>query len=549
MSARRSALLALGLAAAFALALSAADDSDSSRVVVPAMEADDAAALSAQAGIKPADFWERVRAMGVSAVVLRPQSLDEAVRRGEILRFDRAEVERWKAAGLLSPSSTLKPDTFWTRDERLFEQLLQAVISRGVSPTTGTLAGFHLIQIPEGSELPSLRGYDPARVTAAEGLTPVYAETGVPLGAVGFKRREGRLLGETRQPGETYDLALEAASWRAGSSRGALLRAALGRPRRLLVVRLDAGKPLEANLDAARAALRDLAARGAPVGSAERAQAKAESSPWKGPLARAAVWLLGILGPLFAARGGLVVLRKLREEVARRWPVASPVAQLSGGLASTTLFAVAVGLVAHACAGAAGAPLSQRWTFVSLAAPLAIALLTLYTIDFDEWRKHLAKPATYGALLALALVALAALLLLQPRWLLHRAHLWPALRAVGARLPGVWWWPWRWREMLVGVPCLMQAMFLINWRLECPDCASLPAAPVNDPRGWFLLGLLAPIGVVVALGQGAQPVGLALVHTACSLLLGALLGAGGVALRLRAAHAEHGEGPKGPHHK
>jgi hypothetical protein len=224
-----------------------------------------------------------------------------------------------------------------------------------------------------------------------------------------------------------------------------------------------------------------------------------------------------------------------------RWPVASPVLQLAAGLASTAAFAAAAGLVVHAFAALTRQPLPRNWAAATLVGPLVIAVLTLYTMDVESFRERLKKPATYGGLLSLGAVALAAAALLAPRWLLHRAGLWQGLRAAASHVPAAWWWPWRWRETLVGVPALVQALFLINWRLECPDCASLPVSRVNDPRHWFVVGLLAPIGVVAAVGQGSVPATLALLHTAWTLLLGGALGVVGIALRLRAAHDHHAE--------
>lgn len=533
MSGARSGAVGAVVLAVFAAAaafLVSRDDSDARRVVVPALESEQAAALAAQSGLPLQDFWARAKALGIAAAVHRPQSLDDAVRRGEILRFDRAELERWKAAGLLPPSTTLKPDTFWTKDARLFEQLLQALASQGVTPTTGTLAGFKVLQIPEGTRELSLRGYDPARVAAAEGLLPVYAgASGVP-------------------GGDASPLALEPASWRAGQPRGALLRRALGRPRRLLILRLEPSLGLEGNFTELRAALRELEARGAAPAGAPRPPETPDADAGRAASAVGA-WLLGVLGPLFAARGGLLVLRRARRSVLARWPVASPVAQLAAGLLSTAAFATAAGLVVHALAARGAAPLPRRWAEAALVGPLVIAALTLYTIDLEAWAKALRRPATYAGLLKLGALALGASLLLAPRWLLHRAQFWDALSALGGGASWAWWWPWRWREILLGVPALIQALFLINWRLECPDCASLPVAPRNDPRHWFLVGLLAPIGIVVAVGQGAAPLALALPQTAWTLVFGGVLGTLGVAARVRAAHAAHAaEPPHAPAH-
>ncbi len=515
MSGRAAALL-LALLAAGAIALVSRDDSDSRRVVVASVESDEAAALCAQSNVKLEDFWARAKAMGVGAAILRPQPLEDAVTRGEILHFTRAEIERWKAVGLLPPSAPLRSNSFWTKDARLYDQLLQAMTSQGVSPTTGTLAGFRHIEVPEGREV-ALRGYDPARVAALGGLPAVYADAPPDLPA---------------------DLGLRAASWDVGGSPAPLLRRALSTPRRLLVVHLDPRRSVDANLDAVRAALREVAARGQAPATLDAA--KQLPPPPSGPiagLALAAAWLLGILGPLLAARGGLVLLRRLRQFALHQHPALSPVLQLAGGMTATAAFAALAAAVVHALT-AGQAPLSAAWNWAALAGPMAVALLTLYTIDLETWSKALAKPATYGALLKVLLALAAAALLLAPRWTLHAAGL-DAWRRLSPRLPELWWWPWRWRETLVGFPCLMQAMFLVNWRLDCPDCSSLPAKPINDPRGWFVLGLFAPIGIAQAVGRGAVPEWLALAHSFATLAVGAGIGAFLIAWRLRVTHAHH----------
>jgi hypothetical protein len=526
VSERRSALGAAALAAAAAAAafLVARDDYDASRLVVVAIESDQAAELAAQAGAPLKDFWARAKAMGVGAAIVRPQPLQEAIRRGEILRFDRAEVERWKAAGLLPPATTLKPDTFWTKDARLFDHLLQAMARQGLSPSTGTIAGYHVLQVPESSPVLELRGYDPERVAAASELGVILADPS----------------------GPPRSLGLEPAWWRVGQPRSTLLRRALGRPRRLLVARLDPARGMEENFLELRAALRELVQHGAPLG-VPAAAAPLPADDGRRVLALAGAWLVGVLGPLFAARGGLLVLRRARLLTLEKWPVAAPVPQILAGLAATAVLAAAAGAVAHAFVALGPGPLSRRWAVTALVGPVVIALLTLYTLDPEDWKEELARPVSYRALLSLILAAGACILVAAPRWALQGAGAWPWLGEAAARLPGAWWWPWRWREILIGVPALIQALFLINWRLECPDCASLPVKPANDPRHWFVAGLLAPVGVVVAVGQGAAAETAALAQTAWALAAGALLGAVGIALRLRAAH-EHA-GPKDPDEK
>jgi len=534
-------VLLLALVAAAALAVVARDDSDSRRVVLPAIDSDEAVALCAASSVKLEDFWARAKAIGVAAAIVRPQPLEDAVERGEILHFTRAEVERWKAVGLLPPNAPLRPDSFWTKDARLYDALLQAMSSQGVSPTTGTLAGFRFIVAPEGRDI-ALRGYDPVRVAALGGVVPIYADDSEPVSRAQLRWEASGVVGRAVNDGGPDQLGpdgltLEAATWTLGGSKALLLRRALSTPRRLLVLRLDPRGGVDGSLDAVRSALREIEARGASV-FLPGAQPPALPDPgWRKALCLAAAWILGIFGPLLGARGGLVLLRRLRQVALEKHPALSPVLQLLGGLAATAAFAALAGALVHAFTPRE-APLDSAWWLAALAGPIAVALLTLYTIDLEAWGKALRRPATYAALLRLLAIAAAAALLLAPRATLQALGLGGWSR-VSPNLAELWWWPWRWRETLVGFPCLLQAMFLVNWRLDCPDCTSLPPKPVNDPRGWFLLGLLAPIGIVQAVGRGGVPESAALLHTIATFLVGAGIGAVLIAWRLRITHEHH----------
>jgi hypothetical protein len=258
---------------------------------------------------------------------------------------------------------------------------------------------------------------------------------------------------------------------------------------------------------------------------------------------QALVLLFGVFGPLLAARAGLVALKRARVLALSRAPILSPVAQVAAGLAAAGIAAAFVGLAARACFASLGVlrPLAP-WARATLILPLAVAMLTLYTIDLEEWSRRFASTVRWGQLIGLGAAAAAALLLIEPRRLFFAAHL-QGVFALLQRPELPWWWDWRWREALVGWPCLMQSFFLINWRMDCPDCASLDEHPLKDPRTWFLLGLLAPIGVVVSVGLQQAPRDAALAQTAWSALAGCLLGVAGVAWRLRGLH-----GTKGPGH-
>jgi hypothetical protein len=173
---------------------------------------------------------------------------------------------------------------------------------------------------------------------------------------------------------------------------------------------------------------------------------------------------------------------------------------------------------------------------------LIVAMLTLYTIDPDEWSRRLEEPAKWGQVVGLLAALVAAMCLVEPRSVAAALRI-PSLSRLPAPSLLPWWWDWRWREVLVGWPCLLQAFFLVNWRMDCPDCATLEEHSLKDPRTWFLLGLLAPIGIVASVGLEQAPRDAALVQTGWAALAGLLLGAALVALRLKGLH-----GTKDPEH-
>jgi hypothetical protein len=93
----------------------------------------------------------------------------------------------------------------------------------------------------------------------------------------------------------------------------------------------------------------------------------------------------------------------------------------------------------------------------------------------------------------------------------------------------LWWLPLRWREALVGVPCLLMAFYIHLQRLESkqPRAGSSKSdhkPRETDPRHWLLLGLLAPIGTVHAFGLGLMPPEMLLTQTLQVFVIGSVLG-------------------------
>jgi len=130
-----------------------------------------------------------------------------------------------------------------------------------------------------------------------------------------------------------------------------------------------------------------------------------------------------------------------------------------------------------------------------------------------RWRAPLrVRDLAAGLVLALALFGL-----LAPRAALRAAGIWESVDRFSAAADMFWWWPWRWREILIGTPSLVLALILIGKREG-------PAAFLGDPRGWLILGLLAPAGAVAAIGAGGAPAALAVAHGAAACAIGAALG-------------------------
>lgn len=534
------------------------------RFALPAVEADEAAALCARTGYPIADFWERAAAMGVRAVILRQTPISILAQRGEILRFSREEFEKWKAAGFISPGIPLKPDTFWMRDQRKFSQLTQAALRLGMAVSTSAMSGYYLLQFPEGvmaavAEDSTLGIYDPDTLQqlAGRSLLPVYAAgskqkvrtVGVRRSA-GFSKVEGGLAvysvpmataaaegwRDETEGGLPDDWILEAKTLAVDAEPSVLLRGVYSHPRRLLIFHLAASRGAEGNFDLLRGAIRELNTRS--ISTELPPRPSPSSASVQGGLIRLLLWLFAVLGPLFTARAGLLALKRTRALVRERLPVGSPVAQLAAGMVAAGSVAVALALAVRTGFDALAIPVpDSTWTYWTTLGPLILGLLSLYTINFEPWLKKLASPITYADALKIAALAAAALLLLRPRFILGGILGYPGL-IEASNLPfALWWLPWRWREILVGFPCLLQAFFLVNWRMDCPDCEALDKGPLKDPRGWFLLGLLAPIGIIGAFSRGGLPRELALLHTLYALPLGCALGALLIAVRLRWASA------------
>jgi hypothetical protein len=507
------ALAAAALAAALAAAWSAPRRAGD-RAALAAVDADSFAALIGRRPEAAGELWERLKAMGVSAAILREETLADMAARGEVLHFSRAEVEKWRAAGLVSPSSSLRGGTLWAKDPKSLSRASDALAARGLDVSTAALGSAKALEVPSGTDLARVpAGFDPPAVAAlsSAGLIPVAASTGPSVMAA------GRLLW-------TRTLPVDA-------RRGEILRAALGRPLRLIVFRPRAGLGLEDNLERLRAALRELREAGQPSVLPAPVSRPDDSFP----AARLAlVWLIGAAGPLLAARAALQAARATRSRVCAWAPMATPVPQVLAGLVAAWAIAAFAGLIVAGAAPEGWRDGSARaWTLWTWCAPLAVGASALFASAKPARRGAWSSPLRRRDVAALALLACAAALLLAPRAALRASEFWDRFDRLSAA--GIlWWWPWHWRTALVGVPCLTVALVAIEHR-DSSAAQGRHSKPGewSDPRGWLLLGLLGPSGLIAAVGGGGSPLFGALSQTASAWALGvAVAGAAAAAVVL-----------------
>lgn len=506
---RPAALAAAGLVLAAAAAALLEPERGA---VLTAVSAEDVAALAGRAPGEATPLWERLKAMGLSAALLREESLAELAARGEVLHVTRAEVEKWRALGAISPASGVRGDSLWARDERALGRAAEALAARGVDVATGTAGALRALHLPAGLDLSRVpAGFDPAAVAAlsAAQLLPVAASTG-PVALVARARFWTRTLP-------------------VDASASALKRAVFSRERRLIVLRLKPELGLEENLALLREALRRVRACGRAASPPE----PRSEAPIPGRARVALFFLVGALGPLLAARCGLTAARAARTLVCRHGlSQASPVPQAAVGALAAWAAASGAGFVAAALLPAASREeLARSWTTWTYAAPLTVGAAALYLAEgrgaLPGWRANL-RVRHLAALGALAAVAA---LLLTPRAALGAAGLWETLSRFAGAADRLWWWPWRWREALVGAPCLLVALTLIETAEP-----GRPAEGLADPRGWLVFGLLAPAGALAALVVGAVPPLDALGHGLAALVMG-----GALVVAAAGAHKAYGK--------
>jgi len=493
-------LLAAALAAAFS-----ARGREVDRAALAGVDAEEFARLDGRAPAASGELWERLKAMGVSAAVLREETFADLFARGDAAYFSRAEVDRWRAAGLLSASSDLRGGTLWARDAQSLGRAAEALAAAGIDASSGTADGRGLT-LPADADVSALpAGFDPATVAAlsAAGLLPVAASSGG-IASVAGQRVWTRNLPVDARPGE-------------------ILRAAHGRPLRLVIFRARPELALDANIDLLRRSLKVLRAA-SPSSVLPAARAASAESAGRRRARLALVWLVGLVGPLLAARAGLQASRFLRGPTRALAPLASPVPQALGGLAAAWTAAALAGLAVAGLApdgwrdGSAHA-----WTLWTWCAPLAVGGAALWASSPSS-RRGWSTPVRRRDLAALGVFALAAVLMTAPRAALRASSFWESFDRLSAAAGALWWWPWRWREALVGAPSLALAFAIVEERDAAGTASARRPMLLAQPRAWLWLGLLAPAGLVAAVGGAGEPVDAALLHGAAAHAFGAVLG-------------------------
>ncbi|MBI5210362.1 MAG: hypothetical protein HY927_10360 [Elusimicrobia bacterium] len=477
--------------------------------VVMGVSAREVEALCARTGYPARDCWDRLGVIGVAAALVPEERLSDLAADGRLLGFSKAEWEKWSAMGLLAPGATLKPSVVWIRDRAVLSRAAAAARSAGIAVSTSAAGGFFFMEFPDRFPWGGLSaGIAPeaARTLSRAGMTPVLgadAADGVPGDAV--LSAWGRELGRV-------DLALDASGRRCR-------RAVFGGTGRLIVWRLPPEWGVEKCIAALRESLKELRKRGVEF---SLPRPREEQGLGRGWLWKALLGLVALAGPLLAVRFALGTLKAVKTWARREMPLASPVLEIAAGLATCWGVAVLAGLGARVAAFHAGGAMAPGLKVWCLAAPLALGLLSLFPPPWSGVRRLGEAPITVAFLakaLALAALAFACLDAVDD----------PLASAVGRVLdvfPGeaLWWLPWQWRGVLLGLPCLVRALELVGAGWGRPGGDGGPQ-PAGDPRPWLLLSLFGPASLIMGLSNVGLPLMEALRHSLLALALGSAIGA------------------------
>ncbi|MBI3298773.1 MAG: hypothetical protein HYZ75_11450 [Elusimicrobia bacterium] len=541
-NAGRAALVALALFTALALRREARVRE---RAVGLVVEAADVRRLCRRAGCREAAFLERLKALGVSGLALRPEALTVLLASKEVMRFDEEEVAKLKATGVASPEAPLRSGSLFVRDEAVGARLEGAARAQRLRLASGSYGRMRVLELPAGAALEDFSaGYDPglAAAAAAAGLTPVYRaaassdlrlalESSVPAGVLldaPLGRYDPAALAELAAALGARRLAVAvpdgeaavAASFAAMTTAevpvdvplAEFLRRVAGRGAGLAVIRLDPQSSPEAAFDGLRGLARGLRREGtAPAWPSRLFEPRRQGALERAARA-AAAFAVVVLGALWSLRQGLAAVRRLVR--ARLLPEAAPLHEALGGLAATALCVGLSGAVARAFLSGGGRV--PGWADAAAGLSCAAGFVGLWLAEPGDQRALARRER--GALLRLAAAAAGAAFLIVPpepvaRWAF-------GLSAMASWRPSWWWAPARWPEIFIGIPALTAGFCLYAESLR-PTTAE-ESAP--DPRPWLFAGLAALPGAVLSLTRAGVPFETSLLRSTHSLALGSALG-------------------------
>jgi len=339
----------------------------------------------------------------------------------------------------------------------------------------------------------------------------------------------------------------------AGAGLSRLLREISGCGNRLIVTHLDASRGLEGALDELRTVLKGMRQAGYHQSLPTRSREVRRVPPGEWFLRFALGFLLTVAGPILAMRIGLQVLRWARRS--GRLPEAAPFLEVALGMIAIGGVGAAVGLTAYSLLAVGVWRLEATflaWGHGAAAVTLCAAFLALFIPDVEDLFRRRRMPSPPGsrgqgpegrrrkAAVAASLrygmvLAGVALLLFTPGWLRHWGpEAW--LERIAAWQPAWWWVGGRWRELLVGYPCMFVGLCVYyGWM----NPSQGRAGTGRDPRLWLLFGMFAPVGLAEVLARAQTPFEMALLHTthcaAAGLFLGLLLFGATNFLRVRIA--------------
>lgn len=539
-NAGRFGLLALAL---FTVSTLMREARMSERAVALAVEADDVRMLCRRAGCRESSFYERLRAIGVMGLALRPEPLARLVASKAVLRFNEEEVAKLKETGMLNPEAPLKAGTIFVRDERVRTRLLGAARAQRLSLVESRYGSKRVLDFSAGIDLESVSaGYDPALAAAAgaAGLTAVYRASASedlrlalepllpsaalldgPTAAFSVEVMEAlaKALAERRIWGaapaaEAGEMGLlPSIELPIGTPVAEFLRLVSDLGSALVILRIDPLAPPQAALSDLRRLSRGLREAGAAPSWPSRLFESRRPGAGERTGRKLLAALAAVLGPLWALRLGLSSARRMARS--RVLPEATPLREACVGLLSVA-----------ACLGVSGAvvrALLADGIGASGSGGLAVALTAsgafagIWMSDAAKW--DLLRRRDRDVLLRLALAAAGVAFLIAPPSVLARSAF--GLRALAAWRPAWWWAPAHWPEVIVGIPALFVGLCLYAESLRL---SVEKRSGATDPRPWLFAGVVGSAGVVQALARPGMPfLALFLQYSHC-LALGSFFG-------------------------